>query len=152
MNRIAVIFGVKGYKLTNKEKQLFKKTKPWGIILFSRNIKNLSQLKILTNDIKKILRDKNYPILIDQEGGKVSRLNKIIDLSLFSQYSFGKLYNKNKKLFYIIYKIYIDKVCGIFKKFFSISCDYWGVVMAIMFCHPVARNVFNYSCNSIFFI
>ena len=42
MNRIAVIFGVKGYKLTNKEKQLFKKTKPWGIILFSRNIKNLS--------------------------------------------------------------------------------------------------------------
>ena len=116
MNRIAVIFGVKGYKLTNKEKQLFKKTKPWGIILFSRNIKNLSQLKILINDIKKILRDKKYPILIDQEGGKVSRLNKIIDLSLFSQYSFGKLYNKNKKLFYIVYKIYIDKVCGIFKK------------------------------------
>jgi len=116
MNRMAVIFGVKGYKLTNKEKQLFKKTKPWGIILFSRNIKNLSQLKILTNDIKKILRDKNYPILIDQEGGKVSRLNKIIDLSLFSQYSFGKLYNKNKKLFYIVYNIYIDKVCGIFKK------------------------------------
>ena len=35
MNRIAVIFGIKGYKLTNKEKQLFKKTKPWGIILFS---------------------------------------------------------------------------------------------------------------------
>ena len=116
MNRIAVIFGVKGYKLTSKEKQLFKKTKPWGIILFSRNIKNLSQLKILIHDIKKILRDKNYPILIDQEGGKVSRLNKIIDLSLFSQYSFGKLYNKNKKLFYIVYKIYIDKVCGIFKK------------------------------------
>ena len=86
MNRIAVIFGVKGYKLTNKEKQLFKKTKPWGIILFSRNIKNLSQLKILINDIKKILRDKKYPILIDQEGGKVSRLNKIINLSFFSQY------------------------------------------------------------------
>ena len=116
MNRIAVIFGVKGYKLTNKEKQLFKKTKPWGIILFSRNIKNLSQLKILTNDIKKILRDKNYPILIDQEGGSVSRLNKIINLSFFSQYFFGKLYNNEKKLFYLIYKIYIDKVCGIFKK------------------------------------
>ena len=116
MNRIAVIFGVKGYKLTNKEKKLFKKTKPWGIILFSRNIKNLSQLKTLINDIKKILRDKKYPILIDQEGGKVSRLNKIIDLSLFSQYSFGKLYNNNKKLFYIVYKIYIDKVCSIFKK------------------------------------
>ena len=116
MNRKAIIFGIKGYQLTNKEKNLFKKTKPWGIILFSRNIKNVPQLKILVDDIKKILDDKQYPTLIDQEGGKVSRLNKIIDLSFFSQYSFGKLYNENKKLFYIVYKIYIDKVCGIFKK------------------------------------
>ena len=54
MNRKAVIFGIKGYKLTNKEKQLLKKEKPWGIILFSRNIQNVSQLKILVNNIKKI--------------------------------------------------------------------------------------------------
>ena len=116
MNRRAIIFGIKGYKLTNKEKRLLKKVKPWGIILFSRNIKSILQLKILIDNIKKIFDDKKYPILIDQEGGKVSRLNKIIDLSFFSQYSFGKLYNKNKKLFYIVYKIYIDKVCGVFKK------------------------------------
>ena len=116
MNRRAIIFGIKGYQLTNKEKRLLKKVKPWGIILFSRNIKSILQLKILIDNIKKILDDKKYPILIDQEGGKVSRLNKIIDLSFFSQYSFGKLYNKNKKLFYIVYKIYIDKVCSIFKK------------------------------------
>jgi len=113
MNRKAVIFGIKGYRLTNKEKQLFKQIKPWGIILFSRNIKNISQLKILVSNIKKILRDKKYPILIDQEGGKVSRLNKIINLSFFSQYFFGKLYNKDKKLFYKVYKIYIDKVCDL---------------------------------------
>ena len=115
MNRKAVIFGIQGYKLTKKEKRLFKKIKPWGVILFSRNIKNLSQLKILINDIKKTLNDKKYPILIDQEGGKVSRLNKIINLSLFSQYFFGKLYNNDKKLFYAVYKVYIDKVCEIFK-------------------------------------
>ena len=72
MNRKAVIFGVKGYRLTNKEKQLFKKAKPWGIILFSRNIKNIYQLKFLIDEIKFAMRDKNYPILIDQEGGKVS--------------------------------------------------------------------------------
>ena len=116
MNRKAIIFGIKGYQLTNKEKSLFKKAKPWGIILFSRNIKNIPQLKILVDDIKKILDDKKYPILIDQEGGKVSRLNKIIDLSYFSQDFFGKLYNKDKKLFYKFYKNYIDKVCNIFKK------------------------------------
>ena len=116
MNRKAIIFGIKGYQLTNNEKNLFKKAKPWGVILFSRNIKNIPQLKILVDDIKKILDDKKYPILIDQEGGKVSRLNKIIDLSYFSQDFFGKLYNKDKKLFYKFYKNYIDKVCNIFKK------------------------------------
>ena len=116
MNRKAVIFGVKEYRLTIQEKHLLKKVKPWGIILFSRNIKNIYQLKILVDDIKKILNDKNYPILIDQEGGKVSRLNKIINLNLFSQDFFGRLYKKDKKLFHKVYKIYINKVCDILKK------------------------------------
>ena len=31
MNRKAVIFGIKGYGLTNKEKKFLKKVKPWGI-------------------------------------------------------------------------------------------------------------------------
>ena len=116
MNRKAIIFGIKGYRLTNKEKKFFKKVKPWGVILFSRNIKDISQLKILVDDVKKTLRDKKYPVLIDQEGGTVSRLNKIINLSFFSQYFFGKLYDKDKKLFYKVYKIYIDKVCDILKR------------------------------------
>ena len=116
MNRKAVIFGIKGYRLTNKEIRLFKEAKPWGVILFSRNIKNICQLKILTDKIRKILHDKKYPILIDQEGGKVTRLSKIIDLSFFSQHFFGKLYKKDRKLFYRIYKIYVNKVCDIFKK------------------------------------
>ena len=85
MNRKAAIFGIKGYSLTPKEKHLLKNVKPWGIILFSRNIKNIFQLKSLVDNIKKINKDKKYPILIDIEGGKISRLNKIIDLSLFSQ-------------------------------------------------------------------
>ena len=114
MNKIAIIFGIQKHKLTNKEKLLFRKEKPWGIILFSRNIKNIFQLKKLTDDIKKIFKDKKYPILIDQEGGKVSRLNKIIDLSIFSQNYFGQLFKKDKKLFYNCYKIFINKVCDIF--------------------------------------
>jgi len=114
MNRKAIIFGIKGYRLTNDEKYLFKREKPWGIILFSRNIKNILQLKNLINDIKKVFKDKKYPILIDQEGGKVSRLNKIIDLSIFSQNYFAQLFKKDKKLFYNCYKIFINKVCDIF--------------------------------------
>ena len=45
MNRKAIIFGIKGTSLTFDEKQLFKREKPWGIIIFSRNIKNILQLK-----------------------------------------------------------------------------------------------------------
>ena len=51
MNRKAIIFGIKGIKLSNKEKKILRK-KPWGIILFSRNIKNVSQLKLLIQSIK----------------------------------------------------------------------------------------------------
>ena len=99
MNRKAVIFGIKGYKLSQYEKSFFKKEKPWGIILFSRNIKNFLQLKNLINNIKKLVKDKKYPILIDMEGGKISRLSKIIDFSSFSQSYFGELYNKDKNSF-----------------------------------------------------
>ena len=83
MYRKAVIFGIKSTKLSADEKYFLIKHKPWGIILFSRNIKNIKQLKFLINDIKKIFRDNNYPIIIDQEGGRISRLNKIMDFGLF---------------------------------------------------------------------
>ena len=116
MKRKAIIIGIRGLKLSPDEIYLLKKEKPWGVILFSRNIKNLFQLEKLIIDIKNCVKDKNYPILIDQEGGRVSRLNKIIDLSIFSQGLFGNFYKNDKKKFYNYYKIYIDTVSEIIKK------------------------------------
>ena len=112
-NRKAIIFGISSYNLKKKEISFLKKTKPWGIILFSRNIKSLEQLKKLVSEIKKIFNDINFPILIDAEGGRVTRLNKIIDLSTFSQNYFGKIYKKNKKLFLINYMIFINTISNI---------------------------------------
>jgi len=112
-NRKAIIFGISSYKLKKKEILFLKKVKPWGIILFSRNIKNLEQLKNLVKQIKKVFNDSNFPILIDVEGGRVSRLNKIIDLSTFSQDYFGKVYKKNRRIFLINYKIFINTVANI---------------------------------------
>ena len=79
-------------KHSKKEKIFIRKYKPWGVILFTRNIKNIKQSLKLTSSIRRIFNDKKYPILIDQEGGKVNRLNKIIDLSFFSQDYFAKLF------------------------------------------------------------
>ena len=77
--RRSFITGIKSVSLSKKEKDFIKKYKPWGIILFSRNIKSIYQTKKLTDAIKKIFKDKNYPILIDQEGGRVNRLRNFFN-------------------------------------------------------------------------
>tara|TARA_B100000029_G_scaffold415527_1_gene419362 strand:- start:467 stop:1414 length:948 start_codon:yes stop_codon:yes gene_type:complete len=116
MDRKAAIFGIKKHKLTLEERLFLKREKPWGVILFSRNIKNLIQLEMLIKSIKDLFNDKNYPILIDQEGGRVSRMDKILDFSLFSQGFFGKIYKKDKYSFLKNYTIYVDTVSYILKK------------------------------------
>ena len=50
-NRRSFITGIKGIKLNKKEINFLKKYKPWGIILFSRNIKSIKQTRSLTNKI-----------------------------------------------------------------------------------------------------
>ena len=63
MKKKAIVVSLKGVKLTLKEKMLLSKEKPWGVILFKRNIKSFWQVKKLTNQIKKLTRDKKFPIL-----------------------------------------------------------------------------------------
>ena len=108
--RRSFIIGIKSIKLNKKEVFFLRKYKPWGIILFSRNIKTIYQTQKLTSHIKKLFKDKNYPILIDEEGGQVSRLNKFIDNSIFSAEFFNTLYKKDKKKFYIYYNIYVKQI------------------------------------------
>ena len=111
INRKSFITGIKGTNLSKKEIRFLIDHKPWGIILFSRNLKNINQIKKLTRNIRKIFNDKKYPIIIDQEGGKVNRLNKIISLDNLTSEYFGDIYKKDKKQFNLIYKLFIDKTC-----------------------------------------
>ena len=113
MNRKAIIFGIKGYNLKRNEKIFLKRNKPWGIILFSRNIKTIYQTQKLTKHIKKIFHDKHYPIIVDEEGGKVTRLKKFIDNSIFTADFFGKLFTKNKKKFNIYFDVYIKQIANL---------------------------------------
>jgi len=116
MKRKAIITSISGLNLTLKEKKLFKIHNPWGIILFKRNISSLRQLSRLTKDIKITMRDKHYPIMIDEEGGLVSRLSSFIDNSAYSQSFFGNLFEKNNTVGKKIYKNYINSICSIFNK------------------------------------
>tara|TARA_Y100000590_G_scaffold395400_1_gene475348 strand:- start:124 stop:1074 length:951 start_codon:yes stop_codon:yes gene_type:complete len=109
-NRKSFITGIKSTTLSKKEKIFLKKHKPWGVILFSRNLKEFKQIKNLTSQIRLIFKDKKYPILIDQEGGRVNRLNSLLESSIFTAEYFGNLYKKNTSKFAIYYKVYINQV------------------------------------------
>ena len=115
-NRRAFIVGLKSTEISSKEQIFLKKYKPWGVILFTRNIKNLNQTKKLTSKIRNIFDDKKYPIIIDQEGGRVSRLENIISFKNLTSDFFGKKYVKNKKDFDIYFKIFIDKTSYLLKE------------------------------------
>ena len=114
-NRISFIIGIKSTTLSVIEKKFIKKYKPWGIILFNRNIKSLEQGKKLTNQIKKIFDDNNYPILIDQEGGRVNRFKNFFNADSLTGEFFGKLYLSDKKKFYDHYKIFIKQTSILLK-------------------------------------
>jgi beta-N-acetylhexosaminidase len=69
----AFICGLEGRAVTDFERAYLKETKPWGVILFGRNIDNPDQVRRLTSDVREAL-GWHAPILIDQEGGRVQRL------------------------------------------------------------------------------
>jgi len=115
INKRSFITGIKSTILSSIEKKFLIKYKPWGIILFSRNIKSIKQTKKLTDQIRAIFNDNKYPILIDQEGGRVNRLKKITNVDLLTSEYFGKLYLKNKKKFNQDYKTFITQTSDLLK-------------------------------------
>ena len=110
MIRKAVIISISGIILTQQEKIFFKNDKPWGVILFKRNIVSEKQVIKLTSSIRKIMKDRKYPILIDEEGGTVTRLSNIFNNSNYNQKYFGNIYSIDKKIGSVIYKNYIDLI------------------------------------------
>ena len=112
INRRSFIIGIKSTILNKKEIFFLKKYKPWGIILFKRNIKTIKQTKKLTNHIKKIFNDTKYPILLDQEGGKVNRLSNFLNNDLSTGEFFGNLYSKDRKIFNVKYNEFITETAN----------------------------------------
>lgn len=69
-----VIFGCSGVRLTDDERALFTECKPWGLILFARNIESPEQVRSLVDDFLAAVGREQTMVFIDQEGGRVSRL------------------------------------------------------------------------------
>ena len=70
----AAIYGIAGPVLTADERAFFAEAGAAGYILFRRNCVDQRQLLSLTDDLRSIAGRDDVPILIDQEGGRVTRL------------------------------------------------------------------------------
>jgi beta-N-acetylhexosaminidase len=68
------IYGCFGPELTPDERRFFRDARPWGFIVFSRNVVDRDQLRALIVSMRECLGDEAAPVLIDQEGGRIARL------------------------------------------------------------------------------
>jgi beta-N-acetylhexosaminidase len=92
MSSRAFITGVSGTELTAVEREFIRAERPWGVILFKRNIETPRQVINLVEEIRNELEEANAPILIDQEGGRVQRLGPPHWPSYPPGAAFGRLY------------------------------------------------------------
>jgi beta-N-acetylhexosaminidase len=69
-----VIYGLSGERITPDERDFFKDADPAGYIVFKRNCVDRAQLRALTDELRALSGRDDLPILIDQEGGRVSRM------------------------------------------------------------------------------
>jgi beta-N-acetylhexosaminidase len=72
--RTRVIFGCSGQTLEAEERAFFEDVRPWGFILFARNIRDRVQVCELVEALRATVGAADAPVLIDQEGGRVARL------------------------------------------------------------------------------
>jgi beta-N-acetylhexosaminidase len=74
MTRRAFITGVSGKVLTPEEIRFVSEARPWGLILFARNVGSPGDVAALCAAFRDAIGDADAPVLIDQEGGRVQRL------------------------------------------------------------------------------
>lgn len=95
MNKGAFITGLAGCELSAQEYLFLRERKPFGAILFARNVRDPQQIVTLCAAIREALQDEQAVIFVDQEGGRVQRLRQ----PHWAQYAparpFGRLYRQN---------------------------------------------------------
>jgi beta-N-acetylhexosaminidase len=69
----AFITGISGTELSAVEREFIGAARPWGFILFRRNVESPSQVTLLIQQLRDVLGQPDAPVLIDQEGGRVQR-------------------------------------------------------------------------------
>ncbi len=95
MSLRACILGCQGLTLSPDERAFFRDVRPWGFILFARNIDSASQVRALTEDLRGAIDDEAALVFIDQEGGRVQRLRPPLAARREPAARFGELYQRD---------------------------------------------------------
>ncbi|WP_029005809.1 beta-N-acetylhexosaminidase [Azorhizobium doebereinerae] len=91
----ALIVGLSGHRLTPGERAFLRDVKPWGLILFARNVDTPEQVADLVAEGRAAL-GWDAPVLIDQEGGRVQRLRPPFWIDYPPAEQFGAIYKADK--------------------------------------------------------
>src|ERR1700691_3649050 len=76
MNTRAFITGISGPELSATEREFIRSERPWGFILFKRNIETPAQVASLGRELRLSINDPEAAVLIDQEGGRLQRFGQ----------------------------------------------------------------------------
>ncbi len=96
MDKKAFICGLEGLSLTDDEREFISRHRPWGGILFARNISSPPQVHELCQAFRECLEDPEAPIFIDQEGGRVQRIKPPNVRAYPAGRVYGEIYEKDK--------------------------------------------------------
>jgi beta-N-acetylhexosaminidase len=95
---LALFVGVEGLELSADERAFLSEANPYGVFLFRRNIDDREQVRRLCSQIRDTLGRDDAPIFIDQEGGRVQRLDNGKFPSFRGLGAFGALARKDLDL------------------------------------------------------
>ena len=98
MGTRAFITGISGTEPSAAERDFIRGERPWGFILFKRNIESPSQVIRLVSELRETLGEPDAPVLIDQEGGRVQRLGPPNWPVYPPGAAFGVLYDQDREL------------------------------------------------------
>jgi beta-N-acetylhexosaminidase len=91
----AMITGCAGIRFTEDEVAFLTRERPWGLILFARNIGMAEEIKALTAHFRELVGRADAPVFIDQEGGRVQRIREPITQRYPSGAAIGALYRRD---------------------------------------------------------
>lgn len=94
----AMILGLAGQRLLPDEAAFFRDEKPWGFILFARNIGDAEQVRDLIAELRECVGRPDAPVFVDQEGGRVQRLRPPLAPDYPPARKIGAVYQVNPDL------------------------------------------------------